>query len=177
MDLRKSDDVEPFEAVCGPVFRPQAIAPTGSTLSQNWSIRTRDSVQSGGDRPQVHVQERAAQGSKEPHEGNAVRHPIATPVHELTIVPALEASRPHSLILIVAGHGRQRSDDEEGGCPCRARRAGHARLDLARISHTVTAEGFGGSVGAEFLPREQVEREQAALRPCFRGARVAGTAA
>ena len=42
---------------------------------------------------------------------------------------------------------------------------------------TVTAEGFGGSVGAEFLPREQVEREQAALRPCFRGARVAGTAA
>ena len=42
---------------------------------------------------------------------------------------------------------------------------------------TVTAEGFGGSVGAEFLPREQVEQEQAALRPCFRGARVAGTAA
>ena len=48
---------------------------------------------------------------------------------------------------------------------------------LARISHTVTAEGFGGSVGAEFLPREQVEQKQAALRPCFRGARVAGTAA
>ena len=48
---------------------------------------------------------------------------------------------------------------------------------LARISHTVTAEGFGGSVGAEFLPREQVEQEQAALRPCFREARVAGTAA
>ena len=48
---------------------------------------------------------------------------------------------------------------------------------LARISHTVTAEGFGGSVGAEFLPREQVEREQAALRPCFRGARGARTAA
>ncbi len=48
---------------------------------------------------------------------------------------------------------------------------------LARISHTVTAEGYWGSVGAEFLPREQVEREQAALRPCFRGARVAGTAA
>ena len=48
---------------------------------------------------------------------------------------------------------------------------------LARISHTVTAEGFGGSVGAEFLPREQVEREQAALRPCFRGVRGAGTAA
>ena len=36
---------------------------------------------------------------------------------------------------------------------------------LARISHTVTAEGFGGSVGAEFLPREQVEQKQAALRP------------
>ena len=52
-----------------------------------------------------------------------------------------------------------------------------AGLTLARISHTVTAEGFGGSVGAEFLPREQVEQEQAALRPCFRGARVAGTAA
>ena len=50
-------------------------------------------------------------------------------------------------------------------------------LSLARISHTVTAEGFGGSVGAEFLPREQVEQEQAALRPCFREARVAGTAA
>ena len=48
---------------------------------------------------------------------------------------------------------------------------------LTRISHTVTAEGFGGSVGAEFLPREQVEQKQAALRPCFRGARVAGTAA
>ena len=48
---------------------------------------------------------------------------------------------------------------------------------LARISHTVTAEGFGGSVGAEFLPREQVEQKQAALRPCFRGARGAGTAA
>ncbi len=48
---------------------------------------------------------------------------------------------------------------------------------LTRISHTVTAEGYWGSVGAEFLPREQVEREQAALRPCFRGARVAGTAA
>ena len=58
------------------------------------------------------------------------------------------------------------------------RRIGSADLArLARISHTVTAEGFGGSVGAEFLPREQVEREQAALRPCFRGARVAGTAA
>ena len=49
--------------------------------------------------------------------------------------------------------------------------------DLARISHTVTAEGRWGSVGAEFLPREQVEQEQAALRPCFREARVAGTAA
>ena len=48
---------------------------------------------------------------------------------------------------------------------------------LARISHTVTAEGRSGSVGAEFLPREQVEQEQAALRPCFREARVAGTAA
>ena len=46
-----------------------------------------------------------------------------------------------------------------------------------RISHTVTAEGRSGSVGAEFLPREQVEQEQAALRPCFREARVAGTAA
>ena len=107
MNLKKSDDVEPFEAVCGPVFRPQAIAPTGSTLSQNWSTRTRDSVQSGSDRPQVHVHECVAQGSKEPHEGDAVAHPIAT--------PALEASRPHSLILIVAGHGRQRGDDEEGG--------------------------------------------------------------
>ena len=49
--------------------------------------------------------------------------------------------------------------------------------ELARISHTVTAEGRSGSVGAEFLPREQVEQEQAALRPCFREARVAGTAA
>ena len=49
--------------------------------------------------------------------------------------------------------------------------------NLARISHTVTAEGRSGSVGAEFLPREQVEQEQAALRPCFREARVAGTAA
>ena len=48
---------------------------------------------------------------------------------------------------------------------------------LARISHTVTAEGRSGSVGAEFLPREQVEQEQAALRPCFGEARVAGTAA
>ena len=48
---------------------------------------------------------------------------------------------------------------------------------LARISHTVTAEGRSGSVGAEFLPGEQVEREQAALRPCFRGARGARTAA
>ena len=48
---------------------------------------------------------------------------------------------------------------------------------LTRISHTVTAEGRSGSVGAEFLPREQVEQEQAALRPCFRGARGAGTAA
>ena len=48
---------------------------------------------------------------------------------------------------------------------------------LARISHTVTAEGRWGSVGAEFLPRGQVEQEQAALRPCFREARVAGTAA
>ena len=48
---------------------------------------------------------------------------------------------------------------------------------LTRISHTVTAEGRSGSVGAEFLPREQVEQEQAALRPCFREARVAGTAA
>ena len=52
-----------------------------------------------------------------------------------------------------------------------------ALLRLARISHTVTAEGRSGSVGAEFLPREQVEQEQAALRPCFREARVAGTAA
>ena len=48
---------------------------------------------------------------------------------------------------------------------------------LARISHTVTAEGRSGSVGAEFLPREQVEQEQAALRPCFGEARVAGAAA
>ena len=54
--------------------------------------------------------------------------------------------------------------------------AGYAE-GLARISHTVTAEGRSGSVGAEFLPREQVEQEQAALRPCFREARVAGTAA
>ena len=54
---------------------------------------------------------------------------------------------------------------------------GEQNGNLARISHTVTAEGFGGSVGAEFLPREQVEREQAALRPCFRGVRGAGTAA
>ena len=58
--------------------------------------------------------------------------------------------------------------------PCK-RRAPTAWL--ARISHTVTAEGRSGSVGAEFLPREQVEQEQAALRPCFREARVAGTAA
>ena len=70
--------------------------------------------------------------------------------------------------------------------PCGERRhAGGTALDepvdpkprLARISHTVTAEGRSGSVGAEFLPREQVEQEQAALRPCFREARVAGTAA
>ncbi len=60
-----------------------------------------------------------------------------------------------------------RDDDWTGWC----------EFFLARISHTVTAEGFGGSVGAEFLPREQVEQKQAALRPCFRGARVAGTAA
>ena len=56
----------------------------------------------------------------------------------------------------------------------------HAQVmikELARISHTVTAEGRSGSVGAEFLPREQVEQKQAALRPCFRGARGAGTAA
>ena len=53
----------------------------------------------------------------------------------------------------------------------------NASEHLARISHTVTAEGRSGSVGAEFLPREQVEQEQAALRPCFREARVAGTAA
>ena len=58
-----------------------------------------------------------------------------------------------------------------------AQEAGARLAGLARISHTVTAEGFGGSVGAEFLPREQVEQKQAALRPCFRGARVAGTAA
>ena len=45
----------------------------------------------------------------------------------------------------------------------------HTAGKLARISHTVTAEGFGGSVGAEFLPRNGVEHEQAALRPCFEG--------
>ena len=60
---------------------------------------------------------------------------------------------------------------------CEALRAEVPSMSLARISHTVTAEGFGGSVGAEFLPREQVEQKQAALRPCFRGARGAGTAA
>ena len=52
--------------------------------------------------------------------------------------------------------------------------AHYARAELARISHTVTGEGYWGSVGAEFLPREQVEQEQAALRPCFSGGQSSG---
>ena len=39
--------------------------------------------------------------------------------------------------------------------------------NLARISHTVTAEGFGGSVGAEFLPREQVEQRASGSAAVF----------
>ncbi len=42
------------------------------------------------------------------------------------------------------------------------------------MKHTRSA---GKAAAPEFLPREQVEQKQAALRPCFRGARVAGTAA
>ena len=40
---------------------------------------------------------------------------------------------------------------------------------LGRISHTVTAEGCWGRVRAEFLPRDPVEHEQAALGPCVKG--------
>ena len=51
------------------------------------------------------------------------------------------------------------------------------RVSLARISHTVTAEGCWGRVRAEFLPRDQGEHEQAALRTVCEGAGVARAAA
>ena len=68
------------------------------------------------------------------------------------------------------------------GLSTTAKASGHTHRTLRAPRHLLTlpqslAEGFGGSVGAEFLPREQVEQEQAALRPCFGEARVAGTAA
>ena len=75
------------------------------------------------------------------------------------------------------GHWRKTGGVDLVDMEALVRSVSNVTPDLARISHTVTAEGFGGSVGAEFLPREQVEREQAALRPCLRGARGARTAA
>ena len=58
-------------------------------------------------------------------------------------------------------------------------RAAHDRNDevLARISHTVTAEGFGGSVGAEFCRGSRWSRSKRLCGRVFREARVAGTAA